>query len=82
MVPVPGMSDTPPTPPTQFKSAAELTRALRSLGLSKAAAKAVTAGGWSALSNLSGETEPDQPLEELAKAIKAVTEEIRRMNDG
>ncbi len=57
--------------PKHFNSALELTKALRSLGLSKAAAKAVTNGGWPALQRLTEGAHPEPDTGELANSLKA-----------
>ncbi len=57
--------------PKQFNSAAELTKALRSIGLSKAAAKAVVSGGWPALQQLSGSAEPEPDYGDMATSLRA-----------
>jgi hypothetical protein len=68
--PVPGVSsDTHPEPVAEIKSAVELVRLLRKAGLSKAAAKAVAAGGWKALQALSTSGTQDDEITALMDAM-------------
>ena len=70
--PVPGnQSDTPQEPSLMIASAVELTRVLRAAGLSKAAARAVVAGGWKGLQSLSTSRQP--PQDEITALVDAMT---------
>lgn len=73
--PVPGMisSDTTSQESTvEIKSAVDLVRLLRRAGLSKVAARAVTANGWKGLQALSTGDPPTDELTALVDAVSAL----------